>query len=192
MRLGRIRDFASCAPALHGADCDLLDLPAAPVDWLTDITAHRDALIRYALGLRPGYERLGRIVGQLAGLLILARLGKRFESDWPMATSVVEQVQQVDDELHSLWVPAVARQHHRYILQALQRVQKVVHAFDQRLPTGDLLCAQLDGWTRELKLAGAMLSGAAVEALGIMPLDFSQACCNCGTTPMKMSDNSYV
>lgn len=182
MRLGRISDFASSAPALHGADCDLLDLPAAPVDWLADITTNHDALIRYALGLRPGYERMGRIVGQLAGLLILARLGKRFESDWPMATSVVEQTQQLDGELHSVWVPVFARQHHRYILQALQRVQKVVNAFDQHLPTGDLLCAQLDGWTRELKLAGAMLSGGAVEALGIMPLDFSQACCNCRTT----------
>jgi len=84
MRLGRISDFASAAPALHGADCDLLELPAAPVDWLSDITTDRDALIRYALGVRPGYERTGRIVGQLAGLLILARLGKRFESDWPM------------------------------------------------------------------------------------------------------------
>lgn len=182
MRLGQIRDLASSAPTLHGADCDLLDLPAAPVDWLADITTNHDALIRYALGLRPGYERMGRIVGQLAGLLILARLGRRFEPDWPMAASVVEQAQQLDDELHSVWVPVVARQHYRYILQALLRVQKVVHAFDQRLPTDDLLCAQLDGWTRELKLVGAMLSGSAVEALGIMPLDFSQACCNCGIT----------
>jgi hypothetical protein len=162
-----------------------MDLPSAPLDWLAEIKTDRDVLIRYALGLRPGYERLGRIVGQLAGLLILARLGKRFESDWPMAISVVEQAQLVDDELHSVWVPAAASQHHCYILQAQQRVQKVVNAFDQRLPTGDLLCVQLDGWTRELKLAGAMLSGAAVEALGIMPLDFSQACCNCGTTPNK-------
>ena len=181
MRLGRISDFASAAPALHGADCDLLELPAAPVDWLSDITTDRDALIRYALGVRPGYERTGRIVGQLAGLLILARLGKRFESDWPMATSVVEQARQAQEELHSAWVPAVARHHHRYLLQALQRVQNVVCAFDRRIPAGDPLRAQLDGWTRELKMAGAMLSGAAVEGLGLMPLDFSQACCNCST-----------
>jgi len=181
MRLGRISDFASSAPTLHGAECDLLDLPVAPVGWLADITTDRDALIRYALGVRSGYERTGRIVGQLAGLLILARLGKRFESDWPMATSVVEQARQAEEEMHSAWVPAAARHHHCYLLQAIQRVQNVVCAFDRRIPTGDLLCAQLDGWTRELKLAGAMLSGAAVEGLGLMPLDFSQACCNCGT-----------
>lgn len=182
MRLGRISDFASSAPTLHGADCDLLDLPAAPVDWLADITTDRDCLIRYALGVRPSYERMGRIVGQLAGLMILARLGKRFESDWPMAASVVDQARQAEEELHSAWVPVVARHHHWYLLQALQRIHKVVCAFDQRMLAGDLLRAQLDGWTRELKLAGAMLSGAAVEGLGLMPLDFSQACCNCGTT----------
>ena len=73
MRLGRIRDLASGVPTLHGADCDLLDLPAAPVDWLAGITTDHDVLIRSAVGLRPGYERMGRIVGQLAGLLILAR-----------------------------------------------------------------------------------------------------------------------
>lgn len=182
MRLGRISDFASSAPELHGVDCDLLGLPTAPVDWLADITTDRDSLIRYALSVRPGYERMGRIVGQIAGLMILARLGKRFESDWPMAASVVEQARQAEEELHSAWVPAVARHHHGYLLQVLQRVQTVVCAFDQRMPAGDLLHAQLDGWTRELKLAGSMLSGAAVEGLGLMPLDFSQACCNCGTT----------
>ena len=193
MRIRRISDFAASSLLLHGADCDLSDLPAAPVDWLSDITTDHDALIRYAVGLRPGYERLGRIVGQIAGMLILARLGRRFEADWPMAAIVVEQAAVVEDELHGVWVPAAARQHHRYLLQALERVQKVVRAFGHCLPTGDPLREQLDAWTRELKLAGAMLSGAAVESLGLMPLDFSQACCNCGTKPpMNKSDLSYV
>ena len=66
---------------MHQLDCELFELPTAPVDWMADISTHSDELIRYAQELRPCYDRLGRIIGQLAGLFILARLGGRFETD---------------------------------------------------------------------------------------------------------------
>jgi hypothetical protein len=39
---------------------------------------------------------------------------------------------------------------------------------------------RLDDWTQKLKQASAMVNGAASERLGLMPVDFSHACCNCG------------
>lgn len=182
MRPGRISDLVDRSFAVHALGCDLLDLPAAPTDWLTDIITDRDELIRYAQALRPGYDRLGRIIGQLAGLFILARLGSRFEADWPAVASVVEQSRHAEAVLHAVQAPAVAARHHAYVLQALRKVMGVVRGLDALLPSTQPLCELLDGWTRELQLAGAMLRGAAAESLGLMPVDFSQACCNCGAT----------
>lgn len=187
MRPGRISDLVDRGFAVHALGCDLLDLPAAPADWLADITSDSDELIRYAEALRPGYDRLGRIIGQLAGLFILARLGSRFEADWPAVASVVEQGRHAEADLHAVQAPAVAARHHAYVLEALRKVMEVVHGFDTWLPARQPLRDRLDGWTRELQLAGTMLSGAAAESLGLMPVDFSQACCNCGVTHSRVA-----
>ena len=56
----------------------------------------------------------------------------------------------------------------------------VTRGFDAVLHRPQRLQERLDDWTRELKFAAAMLSAAAAERLGLMPVDFSQACCNCG------------
>ena len=172
--------------ALHAPSCEQSDVPAAPTEWLADlgtnITTDRDELIRYAQALRPCYDRLGRVIGQLAGLIILARLGSRFEADWPVVARVLEQIRQTDAELHAVVAPTVAAHHHAYLMRACVKVLSVGVGIEKPKPAPLRLFEQLDGWTRELKQAGAMLSGAAVERLGLMPVDFSQACCNCGAT----------
>ncbi len=179
MRTDKVNELADAGFSAHGVGCELFDLPAPPTDWLAGIDTDRDELIRYALELRPGYDRLGRIIGQLAGLFILARLGARFESDWSAVARVVEQTRHAEPALRAVRAPVVARQHHAYLVRAFDKVSAITHGFDAVLRTPQTLRDRLDGWTLELKLAGAMLSGAAIERLGLMPVDFSQACCNC-------------
>ncbi len=181
MRLSRVHDFADHGVAMHQLDCELFELPTAPVDWMADISTHSDELIRYAQELRPCYDRLGRIIGQLAGLFILARLGGRFETDWSAVAKVVEQTRNTETELHAVHIPTVARRHHAYLVQAFERTAAVTQGFQASLRQPQRLHEQLDDWTRQLKLAAAMLSGAAVERLGLMPVDFSQACCSCAS-----------
>ena len=67
-----------------------------------------------------------------------------------------------------------------YLVQAFNKTAAVTCGFDAALRKPHSLHDRLDDWTRELKLAAAMLSGAAVERLGLMPVDFNQACCSCG------------
>lgn len=179
MKLALANDFADKIPALHDLECELFDLPRAPSDWLADLGTDHDDLIRYAEKLRPCYDRLGRIIGQLAGLFILARFGGRFETDWTAVTRVLEQTRQTEADMHAVWVPKIAQQHYAYLLLAFNRTAAVTRGFDANLRRSSVLREQLDGWTRELKLAGAMLSRAAAEKLGLLPVDFSQACCNC-------------
>lgn len=182
MNLAQMNSLADRVPELHDLDCELFELPSAPSNWLTDIDTNNDDLIRYAEKLRPCYDRLGRIIGQLAGLFILARLGGRFETDWTAVTRVLEQTRQTEADMHALWVPKVAQRHYAYLLFAFDKTAAVTRGFDASLRHSKVLREQLDSWTRELKLAGAMLSRAAAEKLGLLPVDFSQACCSCGAS----------
>ena len=181
MRPARIRALAEQALVIHQPGCDAVDLPAplTPGPGLD-----RDDFIRYGLALRPGYDRLGRVLGQLAGLLILARLGSRFESDWPTVATVVEQALHAESELRGVAAPVGAHRHHACLLGALQATLAVVRAFSQTMPRGEGLHSRLDAWTRDLQAAGRTLSGCAIEGLGLMPLDFSQACCSCAAAPV--------
>jgi hypothetical protein len=188
MRIAHVNDLADQMPLLHEAQCDRLGVPDAPANRLADIHTDRDELIRYAQKLRPCYDRLGRIIGQLAGIFILARFGKRFETDWSSVARVREQVCQTEVELHAVWVPEPARAHFDYLVLAFERTARVSEGFDANVRKSGLLDEQLDRWTRELKIAGAMLSAAAVERLGLFPVDFSQACCSCaGGKPSSFS-----
>jgi hypothetical protein len=191
MRLARVNDLADVGFAVHGSACEFFDLPEVPADWLSGIGTERDDLIGYAQQLRPCYDRLGRIIGQLAGLLILARLGGRFETDWTAVKRVVDQTRHIEVELHAVRVPAVAARHHAFVARAFETVASVTRDFDAILHRPPRLQERLDDWTRELKRAGAMLSAAAVERLGLMPIDFSQACCSCGVNvrqPLSVHD----
>ena len=179
MKLAQVDDFADSIPVLHEQACELFELPMAPTDWLADIGTDNDDLIRYVEKLRPCYDRLGRIIGQLAGLFVLARFGGRFETDWTAVTRVLEQTSQTEADMRAVWVPKIAQQHYAYLLLAFSKTAAVTRGFNADLRRSNVLNEQLDSWTRELKLAGAMLSRAAAEKLGLLPVDFSQACCNC-------------
>jgi hypothetical protein len=84
--------------------------------------------------------------------------------------------------MQAVWVPKVAQQHFAYLLLAFNKTAAVTHGFDANLRRTNVLREQLDRWTGDLKLAGAMLGRAAVGKLGLLPVDFSQACCNCGVS----------
>jgi hypothetical protein len=185
MKLSRANDLADLGASVHGVDCDLFDLPRSPPNLMAGIQTDREDLISYARALRPSYDRLGRIIGQLAGLFILARLSGRFTADWEAVTRVIDQVNHTEGDLRAVCAPAGAVQHYAVLLQVFDKVAGVTRSFNKTLNGRGRLSERLDEWTRELKLAGAMLSGAAVERLGLLPVDFSQACCSCAasTTP---------
>jgi hypothetical protein len=165
---------------VHLHDCAVFDAPEPAPDPLADIQTDRDEMILYALQLRPCYSRIGRIIGQLAGLFILAQARGRFETDFQAVAIVVEQVEQTVDAIHAVKVPNQAERHHRHLVKALGLVRSVTDEFGSSMRTPELVRERLDGWTQKLKQASAIVNGAAVERLGLMPVDFSHACCNCG------------
>jgi hypothetical protein len=165
---------------IHLVDCAVFDVPEPALDPLADIQTDRDEMILYALQLRPCYNRIGRIIGQLGGLFILAQMRGRFETDFQAVAIVIEQVGQTADAIHAVKIPAQAERHHRHLVKALGLVRSVTAEFGGSMRTPELVRQRLDDWTQKLKQASAMVNGAASERLGLLPVDFSHACCNCG------------
>ena len=179
MRLTSLTDMADRSFAVHQLGCEQFGVPINLHDWLDDTAITHDEWLRYAQDVRSSYDRLGRIIGQLAGLIVLARLSGRWESDWPALITAVEQIMQTEASLRDLSVPIVARKHYAYLLAGLEKIMNVSRSFQRALSKPKAIDQALDDWTRDLTVAGAILKGIAIERLGLMPVDFSQACCNC-------------
>lgn len=167
---------------VHLYECAMFDAPEPVSDPLMDIQTNRDEMILYALQLRPCYHRIGRIIGQLAGLFILAQASGRFEADFRAVVIVIEQVEQTVAAIHAIKIPKQTERHHERLVKALRLVASVTAEFSDSMRTPERVRERLGLWTRRLKRANAMVSGAAVERLGLMPVDFSHACCNCGVS----------
>jgi hypothetical protein len=165
---------------VHLHECAVFDSPEPALDPMIDIQTNRDEMILYALQLRPCYHRIGRIIGQLGGLFILAQASGRFEVDFGAVAVVVEQVEQTVAAIHAVKVPKQTERHHERLVKALGLVASVTAEFGDSMRTPERIRERLGLWTKRLKNANAMVSGAAVDRLGLMPVDFSHACCNCG------------
>ena len=166
-------------PLVHLAGCDILDMPADEVDLMTDITVRRDELIAYALAIRPHYDQVGRLIGQLAGLFILAQVRGRFDPDFEAVKSPLEQARECADAVRSITAPASVRRQHWCITRAMALIGEVTDGFTLSLRGSERVREQIGEWSEQLKRANTLLRWASDRSLGLTPVDFSQACC-CG------------
>lgn len=172
-------------PLVHERGCAALEKPSAAAarpDALAAITTNRDELIRYALDVRPCYDRINRIIGQLAGLFILAQASCRFDADFESATAALRQIEEVRDTLSSIVPPATAKRHHRQLCLALGEIRSVSARFGRSLRTPEDTRAAISAWTVTLKQAAARVRASAAVQLGLMPVDLSHACCSCSAS----------
>lgn len=172
-------------PLVHEHGCATLEVipqSAAQPDAMADITTNWDELIRYALDVRHCYDRINRIVGQLAGLFILAQARGRFDADFESTTAALRQIEEVREALSGISAPAAAKRHHRQLCIALGEVRSVSEQFGRSLPTPEATGAAISGWTATLKRAAARVRACAAVQLGLMPVDFSHACCSCSAS----------
>jgi hypothetical protein len=176
--------LAPLNPLVHLAGCDILDMPADNLDPLADISVTQDELIAYALALRPHYDKLGRLIGQLAGLFILAQARGRFDPGFEAFATPLEQARECHDALHSITAPAGVRRQHWCMCRAMQLVKDVTGQFTTSLDGGERVREQVALWTEQLKRANTLLRWASERSLGLSPVDFSQACC-CGAAASR-------
>jgi len=177
-------DLFTRLAATHKPDC-LLSLEGPAPEAVPDPdglaqTLGSDAAGRYARDCRPIYEDLRRVIGQLAGLLILAQLTARTEvGDLRELDLCRRRWQQATDRLAMLAPPAGLERHRRQLASAHDFAGAVLGGFDQLRPRGDN-AAQFDAMSLRIKRAYAHLEAASAPKAGLQMVDFTHACCSCG------------
>jgi len=136
-----------------------------------------DATAQYASACRPVYEDLRRIIGQLAGLLILARLSARHDvADLPEMARCEARWNEARTRLQALVAPFGLGRHKVQLESAHAFAGEVLHAFWDLRPTGDF-AARIDQMSLRIKRAYVHLQAASSTKARLHMVDFSCACC---------------
>lgn len=170
---------------VHRPDCSLLSSPgsfaATPVPGEAELAAAfgSDASSAYALKARVIFEDLRRIVGQLAGFLILARLTRRHELlDLPEMEQARERWRKSAAALAALAAPSPLSRHRQRLEAAVACCGDVLGQIEALSRPGRSDEA-LDCAGDRIKDAYRALQSTASDRAGLVMVDFTHACCSC-------------
>lgn len=176
-------DLFTRLAATHKPDCMLSlegPLPEAVLDPdKMARTLGSGAVARYATACRPIYEDLRRVIGQMAGLLILARLTRRTEmADLPQLVQCRARWNDAAGRLGLLQPPSGLQLHKAQLAAAHAFSGQVMAGFSALRPAQDMT-TQLDLMSVQIKRAYAHLDAASAPKAGLQMVDFTHACCAC-------------
>ena len=167
-------------PKIHGAECDGWKArPNSPGAQIVIDQSVPDEVVGYVIGARRVYYELRRLVGQIAGLLILAQASNRREAfDLPMLAAANEVWLSTPEQMEGLRAPNGLDAHLYHLKSAHRLLGACLDALTvPRLHDGKI---DLTGAVADLSSAYFHLQSASEPRTGMTMVDFSQACCNCG------------
>lgn len=177
------------AVTLHRADCSALVEPprftasAADAPLGTVDEALSDRVVAYRLGAGKAYEAFRRLIGQLAGLLILVQAsGRREVLDLPDLPIAGERWQQAGETLAGLDAPGGLATHKAKLDATWTHIGAGLRHFRRfgEIGGGE---AALAIASNEINAAYQALRSASDMEAGLSMVDFSQACCSCMAQP---------
>lgn len=177
------------AVTLHREDCSALaEAPrfmASAVDGLpaAEDPELSDRVVAYRVGAGTTYEALRRLIGQLAGLLILVQAsGRREVLDLPDLPIADERWQQAGVTLSALDAPGGLAAHRAKLEASWSHVGAGLRHFRRfgEIGGGE---AALAIASNEINAAYQALRSASDMEAGLSMVDFSQACCSCMAQP---------
>jgi hypothetical protein len=162
---------------VHRWDCPAVAAePALPEPQVAEVdVAEVDAAA--AAALRRPYDALRRLIGQAAGLLVLALASRRREIlDLPAVAVAREQWREVTATLADLTAPRGYERQVEHLIRAARLVGACLDALE----------ASATQETVEVSLALGRVAAAyrlvqlcSIDKLGLSMVDFRQSCCNC-------------
>ena len=166
------RDMLDRASIVHRWDCPAV--AAEPALAEPDV-AEVDAAA--AMALRRPYDALRRLIGQAAGLLVLAQASQQREIvDLPAVAVAREQWREVTAALGDLRAPRGCERQAENLILAGRLVGACLDAIETsaRHQSVDVALA-LD----RIAAAYRLVQNSSSERLGLTMVDFRQSCCNC-------------
>lgn len=178
------------AVTLHREDCSALAEPArftasavAPPD--ASDAALADHVVAYRLGAGKAYEAFRRLIGQLAGLLILVQAsGRREVLDLPDLPIADERWREAGDALAALDAPGGLSAHKAKLDATWKHIGAGLRHFRRfgEIGGGEPALAIA---SNEINAAYQALRSASDMEAGLSMVDFSQACCSCMVQPTR-------
>ena len=171
------RDMLDRAALIHRWDCPAVAETALPEPDVADIDAAAAAVLR-----RP-YDALRRLIGQAAGLLVLAQASQRREIvDLPAIAVAREQWREVTAKLADLSAPRTCERQVNNLIRAARLVGACLDALEASAnhETVDISLA-----LERIAAAYRFVQNASSDKLGMTMVDFRQSCCNCAPMTMR-------
>jgi hypothetical protein len=175
------RRFFERAVTVHRYDCEALSQPPQGADAAAREAPAipQEAIAGYAVAARPIYDGIRRLIGHVAGLLILVQAGGRRDAlDLPDLAAARERWDGIEDRLRVLHGPRGLEAHFARLEAGHAAIGEVLDDFDAARHRPD--------WRRHLDQAGARipfahacLQAASEPRAGMTPVDFNHACCGC-------------
>ncbi len=170
---------------LHRPDCEAIrpEAAALPGEDLSPLYEEDDARLR-----RP-FDELKRLIGQVAGLLLLAEVSARREIvEAPTLMTAVERLREVSAAIEEvkpkLRNPAAVAAYPGIA----EHIGQAINALRSSAETATTF--EIGSALTRLKTAYNLLQRMAEPSRGRSMVDFSQACCSCnGAQPSVMTMN---
>jgi hypothetical protein len=165
------RDMLDRAALVHRWDCPAVVEPALPEPEVAEIDAAAAATLR-----RP-YDALRRLIGQAAGLLVLAQASSRPEIvDLPAVAIAREQWREVSATLADLNAPRSCERQVEHLIRAARLVGACLDALEASAAHESIdVSIALD----RIAAAYRLVQLCSIDKLGMTMVDFRQSCCNC-------------
>jgi hypothetical protein len=173
------RDMLDRAALVHRWDCPAVAEPALPEPGVAEVDAAAAAALR-----RP-YDALRRLIGQAAGLLVLAQTSQRREIlDLPAVAVAREQWREVTAALGDLSAPRSCERQVENLIRAARLVGACLDALEASA-TREKVDASLA--LDRVAAAYRLVQNSSSDKLGMTMVDFRQSCCNCAPMTMRAS-----
>lgn len=175
--------FFERAVTIHRYDCKAIPIQNAgnanTDDWDASLAHRNDTVAAYVVRARPVYDGIRRLIGHVAGILVLVQAGGRRDVlDLPDIPVARTRWQEIEAGLQTLRVPSHLDAHFRRLEAAHEALGKVLDDFDTARHRRDWEC-HIDRAGEKIKLAYARFQAASNQQAGMTPVDFNSACCCC-------------
>jgi hypothetical protein len=174
------RDMLDRAALVHRWDCPAVAAaPALPEPQVAEVDAATAAALR-----RP-YDALRRLIGQAAGLLVLAQTSQRREIlDLPAVAVAREQWREVTAVLADLSAPRGCERQVENLTRAARLVGACLDALEASAKK-----EKVDASLALERVAAAyrLVQNSSSDKLGMTMVDFRQSCCNCAPLMARSS-----
>jgi hypothetical protein len=173
------RDMLDRAALVHRWDCPAVAEPELPEPEVAEVDAAVVAALR-----RP-YDALRRLIGQAAGLLVLAQASQRREIvDLPAVAVAREQWREVSSTLADLSAPRGCERQVENLIRAARLIGACLDALEASA-TQEKVDASLA--LERVAAAYRLVQLCSIDKLGMTMVDFRQSCCNCAPMTMRAS-----